>query len=262
MVEQTANAPEPHETTTTADNTPRTRVQSEIEFPYSDLEATVELAHVLYTKAGSSCDDNELAAWLNQSSAGGTYRARRSAARMFGLIDIAQGKISLTDLGRDLSDNHKERDARIEAFLKPELHHAMYEKCRGHVLPPASAIERQMEQLGVSPKQKARARQVFHKSAIYAGFIDQSSGRFIKPGNDAHRGNEGNDPGNVKTRVGGGGNGGDGDQPDIDPIIHGLLARLPKSGAVWPDTERKLWLDLLAGSFKLIYKDSIPSVDI
>lgn len=44
-----------------------------------------------------------------------------------------------------------------------------------------------------------------------------------------------------------------GGQPDIDPIIRGLLAHLPRSGEVWPEAERKLWLDLLAGSFKLIY---------
>ena len=38
-------------------------------------------------------------------------------------------------------------------------------------------------------------------------------------------------------------------------IYQGLLGRLPKSGDVWPEADRKLWLDLLAGSFKLIYKD-------
>jgi hypothetical protein len=45
------------------------------------------------------------------------------------------------------------------------------------------------------------------------------------------------------------------DPPIIDPIIEGLLKRLPKSGDVWPEAERKLWLQLLEGSFKLIYKD-------
>ena len=55
---------------------------------------------------------------------------------------------------------------------------------------------------------------------------------------------------------GGGGNGGGGKQPPIDPIIAGLLARLPKSGDVWPETDRKLWFQLLEGSFKLIYKDA------
>jgi hypothetical protein len=43
--------------------------------------------------------------------------------------------------------------------------------------------------------------------------------------------------------------------PEIDPIIRGLLARLPKSGDVWSEADRKLWLNLLEGSFKLIYKD-------
>jgi hypothetical protein len=39
----------------------------------------------------------------------------------------------------------------------------------------------------------------------------------------------------------------------FDPIILGLLARLPKSGEVWAEAERKPWLQLLEGSFKLIY---------
>lgn len=56
----------------------------------------------------------------------------------------------------------------------------------------------------------------------------------------------------------GNGNGG-GDPPPIDPIIAGLLARLPKSGDVWPVAERKLWLQLLEGSFQLIYKDAAPA---
>jgi hypothetical protein len=33
-------------------------------------------------------------------------------------------------------------------------------------------------------------------------------------------------------------------------------ARLPISGDIWPEAERKLWLQLLEGSFKLIYKDT------
>ena len=60
-------------------------------------------------------------------------------------------------------------------------------------------------------------------------------------------------------RIGtGSGNGGN-EPPAIDPIIGGLLKRLPKSGDVWPEVERKLWLQLLEGSFKLIYKDQSPS---
>ena len=41
----------------------------------------------------------------------------------------------------------------------------------------------------------------------------------------------------------------------IDPIIAGVLKCLPKSGAAWPEAERKLWLQLREGSFRLIDKD-------
>ena len=96
------------------------RIQSEIEFPYSDLETAVDLARALHSNAGSSCEDAELAAWLDQSINGGTYRARRSAARMFGLIEIAQGRLSLTPLGHRVVDTTEGRAARADAFLLPD----------------------------------------------------------------------------------------------------------------------------------------------
>ncbi len=111
-----------------------------------------------------------------------------------------------------------------------------------------------MEQLGVSPKQKARARQTFTTSAHYAGFVDPSTGRFIKPGRTESKEGASAQPRNGGTGGGAGGSDG-GTPPAIDPIIQGLLARLPKAGDVWPEAERKLWLQLLEGSFKLIYKN-------
>ena len=38
-------------------------------------------------------------------------------------------------------------------------------------MPPAAALEREMVELGVSPKQKDKARQVFERSAEQAGFF-------------------------------------------------------------------------------------------
>lgn len=230
------------------------RFQSEIEFPYADLESAVGLVEALNSHAGMSCQDAELAAWLDQTPTSGTYRSRRAAARMFGLIEMAQGRVSITSLGREALNG---RAARADAFLRPELFGKMYEQFRGQTLPPPPAIERHMEQLGVSPKQKDRARQVFQKSAQYAGYIDAATSRFIRPGiapdsetpaplNERKRGNDGGD---------------DGGNDDIDPIIRGLLARLPKSGEVWPEPQRDLWLELLKGSFKLIYKDAPDKVE-
>src|ERR1700736_6329235 len=78
------------------------RFRSEIEFPYSDLESAVELAKTVHDKAGSSCEVEELAAWMGQSASGGTFRTRLGAARMFGLIETGQGRVTLTQLGRDV----------------------------------------------------------------------------------------------------------------------------------------------------------------
>jgi hypothetical protein len=230
------------------------RFRSEIEFPYTDLENAVDLGQTIHSQAGSSCEVDELAAWMGQTATGGTFRTRLGAARLFGLIETGQGRATLTQLGRDvLANSGNERAARIAAFLNVELFRAMYDQYKGHALPPPPAIERQMEQLGVSPKQKERARQTFMKSATFAGFIDSSTGRFVKPGIPQR--DEGAGQPKPQERVDEGGGGGGGEPPKIDPIIQGLLARLPKSGDVWPEAERKLWLDLLSGSFKLIYKD-------
>ncbi len=150
----------------------RKRFRSEIEFPYADLENAVEVAQTLHSKAGTSCEIEELAAWMNQSATGGTFRTRVFAAKIFGLIETLQGRATVTELGRAILDKDgSERLARCTAFLNAELFAAMYEQHKGNVLPPPAAIERQMEGMGVSPKQKERARQTFMKSAHYAGFL-------------------------------------------------------------------------------------------
>src|SRR5260370_19375285 len=83
----------------------RKRFRSEIEFPYSDLESAVEIAQTIHSKAGTSCEIDELAAWMGQTATGGTFRTRLGAARMFGLIETGQGRATLTQPGRDVLDN-------------------------------------------------------------------------------------------------------------------------------------------------------------
>jgi hypothetical protein len=46
------------------------------------------------------------------------------------------------------------------------------------------------------------------------------------------------------------------ERPAVDPVVRGLLDHMPRTGAVWPEAERKQWLALLEGSFRLIYKDA------
>jgi hypothetical protein len=90
--------------------------------------------------------------------------------------------------------------------------------------------------------------QTFMKSAQYAGFIDATSGRFVKPGIAAHEEPPQEKP-DVKKRTDGN------EPPGLHPFVQGLLKELPKAGEVWPEAQRKLWLDTAASIFKMIYKD-------
>ena len=139
---------------------------------------------------------------------------------------------------------------------------AVFENFKTSVLPPPAALEREFVQLGVAEKQTGRARQVFERSAEQAGYFEHGKNRLVLPGFA-----ENDNPNVDKVRdadpnVDRGkkdadqGNGGGRNPPHPDPIIQGLLSRLPKAGEVWPDGERKLWLQLLEGSFKLIYKET------
>jgi hypothetical protein len=230
------------------------RERSSIGFPYNPLDDAVEVARAIHDHVGvGECDDAQLSVWLGQSSKSSGYRMQLTAARMFGVLDPTSDTRKLTALGRMIVDPRQERAARADAFLRVPLYSALYEKHKDGVLPPADALEIEIVGLGVAEKQKMRARQVFERSAQQAGYSEHGKNRLVRPGVaplDQTLSEE--------ASKSGGGNGGDGKTPDIDPIIRGLLARLPKSGDVWPEAERKLWLDLLAGSFKLIYKDAPP----
>ena len=57
---------------------------------------------------------------MGQTASGGTFRTRFGAARMLGLIETGQGRVTLTQPGRDVLDNSgNERSARC--FLNVEL---------------------------------------------------------------------------------------------------------------------------------------------
>lgn len=235
----------------------RTRERSTIEFPYSDLESIVEMVRTLHTRAGTQCEDVQLAAWMNQTASGGGFRSRLSAGRMFGLIETNGAHVTITPLGLDSIDDERGPSARAEGFLRVPLYKLMYEQYKGYSLPPPAAIESQMENMGVARKQKDRARQTFTKSAQYAGYIDAATGRFTKPAFAApsppDRGEERrSDDGEGSN---GGGQNGEGDKlpPGLHPFIVGLLHELPPAKTAWSVDKRVDWLTAAATMFKLIY---------
>lgn len=238
------------------------RQRSTIGFPYNNLGDAIEVAQAIHANVGTGeCDDLQLSAWMNLSPKSSGYRIQISAARMFGLIETSSGNHKLSPLGRMIVDPQRERVARAQAFQNVPLYKAIYEKYKGGVLPPAAALERDIIGLGVAEKQTGRARQIFERSAEQGGYLEHGKNRLVMPGvamRDQTADKQDSDEKNDDGGKFGGGNGGGGGSVDVDPIIAGLLKRLPKSGDAWPEADRKLWLQLLEGSFKLIYKDQSP----
>lgn len=119
-------------------------------------------------------------------------------------------------------------------------------------MPPPAAIERQMEGMGVTPKAKERARQTFMKSAIFAGFLDPSSGRFIKPGNVGGREEPPPPKKELDGENGGKGGGGSDDDLNLDPLLIALLKKIPGQ-APWPAAQRIRWFRTFAMNVSQIY---------
>lgn len=235
------------------------RQRSTIQFPYNNLGDAIEVAQAIHSNVGTGdCDDSQLSAWMNMSSKSSGYRVQLSAARMFGLIESFSGRHKLAPLGRTIVDPQREREARVRAFMNVPLYASVYEKYKGGVLPPASALERDITGLGVAEKQTSRARQVMERSAEQAGYFEQGKNRLVMPG-IATRSNDDLPPppppadeeGSTKKKNGHGGGGGGFDH---DPLIIGLFQKLPEPEADWPAAARLKWLQTAANVFDLLYK--------
>jgi hypothetical protein len=116
-----------------------------------------------------------------------------------------------------------------------------------------------MEQLGVSPKQKERARQTFMKSAQYAGFIDPATGRFVKPGIQQ----KDEVPPKPDKLGGGGDDGGNGSEElKLDPLLIALLKKIPPADKGWPAAQRIRWFRTFAMNVSQIYDEDDSPVEM
>jgi hypothetical protein len=242
----------------------RTNERSAIVFPYMDLDDAVEVAKHLYARSGiSSCPVDELAAEMKQTTSSGNFRLKTATAGIFGLTEKdGRSSIKLTELGCRIVSPDGEADARATAFLEVPLYAQIYEKYKGKLLPPTKALEREMQVLGVAPKQADKARYAFQRSAKQAGYFNSGEDRLVRP-----RGNGGNvaapetldqvaaDAPTVRNdeaprrKGSGGGSGG-----QYHPFIQGLLETLPEPGTLWTIEGRAAWLQAAAQNFTLIYK--------
>lgn len=244
--------PEEMDRDSAADDAKRER--STIEFPYMGLEDAVTIAKGIHSTTGAhTCHHDQLAAAVGMSMNSSGYRMRLSAARLFGFIepDRSGGGVKLTELGQMVADNAHEREAKAKAFLNVPLFKRIFETKRGQMLPPPAALEREMAGMGVAQKQTERARQVFQRSAEYAGFFEMDRARLIMPVGVSSETTVSLDE--RKEPEKGGGNGGSKPPFELHPFIEGLLKTLPPPQTEWNIPDRVKWLQAAGHIFDLIY---------
>lgn len=230
------------------------RARSSIGFPYFHLEKSIEIVQAVHVVGGDGCEWTQLAAHLGQAPAGGGFRQRMISSRTFGLLNYVKQRVTLTEVGRQCIDQSSAKAGRVRAFLTVPLFSAMFDKLDGQPLPPHQAIEHQMMEIGVAPKQAGRARQAFLRSARDAGFFEISPDRMTKPpieevpakSREPSGGTTDSDSVQGESSL---------DRPH--QLVGALLAQLP------PEIEGKfdkglclIWLQMMLSSLMLIYKDS------
>src|SRR5207237_1416569 len=148
--------------------------------------------------------------------------------------------VSLTSLGTRICDPQQEQAAKADAFLTVPLYKQVYEQFKGASLPPASGLETTMGNLGVAPKQKGNARQVFHRAATQAGFFAFGPARLVYPpikgasgAGEPNRSEADLGKPAEKSKNNDNGSGGGGDGPQ-HPFITGLIKTLPEADSDWP----------------------------
>ncbi len=229
------------------------RQRSTIGFPYTDYDNAAEVATAVHGNVGSGqCSMGQLAAWMGQSAKSSGFRTQLAAARLFGLIESEdQDSLRLAELGRRIVDPIQSRAAKAEAFLRVPLFKAIYELHKDSVTPPSAALEREIADLGVSDKQKSRARQVFESSAGQTGFREAAPNRLVMPAIvvKSPRPDE-------KPKGGGGGDGSD--DLHLDPLLMALLRKIPKADAEWPKESRLRWFRTFAMNVSQVYDKDEP----
>jgi hypothetical protein len=235
-----------------------TRQRSTIAFPYADYDAAAKVAAAIHGNVGhGNCSQGQLAAWMDQSSKSSGFRTQLAAARLFGLIESENPEsIRLTELGRRALDPAQARAAKGEAFLKVPLFSALYDKYKDGVVPPAAALEREIAGLGVSEKQKARARQVFDSSSTQTGFREAAPNKLVRPAVVVAP------PADPLTQPGGGGGGG-GEGLPLDPLLMALLRKIPTGGVgAWPAENRLRWFRTFAMNVSQVYDSDEAPVEL
>ena len=247
------------------------REQSQTRFPYYDLADAVKVADAIQNKAGGLCDRDQLAALLGHDSVkSGAFLSRVAGAKMFGLIEQAEGvKLRVTQRGRHIVAPvlpQQTAKAKLDAFFDVELFKKVFEQYKGATLPNAVGLENLFgSTYGIVKNRQAPTVRVMLKSAEYAGLFETAGrSQMVIPvglhegGPPPQRDPPGeDDPGG---KGGGGGHGGNGGGDDggpsydgIDPMVLAFVKKLPPAGATLSGKKMQALVDAFTATVTFIY---------
>lgn len=148
--------------------------------PRVHLANVVSLLEKAY-EHGRSPSITQVASAVDQALNSGAFRTRMAAAAHFGLVVPARGRVQITDLGMRVLDEGQRPAALVDAWMQVPVFKSLFQRFDGNRLPPASGIEAELKNLGVSGKNVVVVRRVLMSSAETAGLLNPARDRLVKP---------------------------------------------------------------------------------
>jgi hypothetical protein len=219
------------------------------------LSEAISLAKAIHENVGTgTCSLEQLAPWVKQSPTSSGFRSRLSASRLFGLINTDRSDaLQLTETGRLVVDNKRDREGRAKAFLNVPLYAAVHDKFKGGVVPSAAALEKELVALGVASTLADTARRVLERSAEQAGFYESGRDRLVMPGFVQKPGDVTVDKPPIDGGGTGGGTGSGEGELSLDALLIALLKKIPTPEKGWPGPSRVRWFRTFAMNVSQIY---------
>lgn len=242
-------------------------------FPRYEMEVSLEVAQVVYDKAGGACNTNQLAALLKYKSANnGAYLARVNAAKMFGFIDSDRGSGQYEATNRAISifaqvTEEDRKEALVEAFLAVPVFNDMFQKLKDKPLPEEAGLKNLLKtHYNVPEGRISLALRILRESARFAGFFELHENRLIEPITNAgvaqvappeptaeQEGPQGNQ--NTNVNLGSGATNFTLQPGNIHYAIMGLLQELPPAGEQWEKTQKDRFMAAFKSTIDFIYPE-------
>lgn len=114
-----------------------------VDYPRASFEASMELAQAVYDLGGNcvlqNCADHM------KKKVTGAFNANVSAAVKFGLITVAKGKLSTTDLFKNIKHSYTEEEKKkfqCSSFLQPTTFSNIYNKFKNSQSLPVNVLDK------------------------------------------------------------------------------------------------------------------------